>query len=102
MHIKFDKKLTEYVTKKGYAAITVDVINCVGCCADTSELATAFVKEERANELKAKGAAVHQGDGAEVLILAKGLYYDDEITFSLRNFFGAKDVNIEGLSAFKL
>lgn len=102
MHIAYDQKLTDYMQRKGYAAIVVETVSAIGCCADTTELATRFVKQPEAQELKAKGCAVHEGDVGEVLIVTRGLHYDDTVTFGLRSFFGAKDVVVKGISPWKL
>ena len=102
MHITFDQKLADYMRKKGYVAIAVDTISAIGCCADTTELATRFVREAEAAKLKAKGCGVHTADVGEVLVEAKGLHYDDEVRFGLRSFFGAKDITVKGIHAFKI
>ncbi len=102
MHITFDQKLADYMRKKGYAGIAVDTVSAIGCCADTTELATRFVRESEAEKLKAKGCAVHTADIGEVFIEAKGLHYNDEVHFGLRNFFGAKDITVKGIQAFRI
>ena len=102
MHISFDQKLQDYMRKKGFAGIAVSTVSAIGCCADATELATRFVRDDEAARLKARGCGVHTADVGEVFIETKGLHYDDEVTFSLRNFFGAKDVRVKGISAWKL
>ncbi len=102
MHIAYDDKLIAYMKKKGYVAIAVETASATGCCADVTELATRFVRESEAEQLKAAGCGVHEGDWGEVLVLEKGLHYDDEISFKLRNFFGAKDVVVKGIAPWKL
>ena len=102
VHISFDQKLQDYMRKKGFAGIAVSTVSAIGCCADTTELATRFVRDVEAARLKACGCGVHTADVGEVFIETKGLHYDDEVTFSLRNFFGAKDVRVKGISAWKL
>lgn len=102
MHISFDQKLQDYMRKKGFAGIAVSTVSAIGCCVDATELATRFVRDDEAARLKARGCGVHTADVGEVFIETKGLHYDDEVTFSLRNFFGAKDVRVKGISAWKL
>ena len=102
VHISFDQKLQDYMRKKGFAGIAVSTVSAIGCCADTTERATRFVRDDEAARLKARGCGVHAADVGEVFIETKGLHYDDEVTFSLRNFFGAKDVRGKGISAWKL
>ena len=102
VHISFDQKLQDYMRKKGFAGIAVSTVSAIGCCADITELATRFVRDDEAARLKARGCGVHTADVGEVFIETKGLHYDDKVTFSLRNFFGAKDVRVKGISAWKL
>lgn len=102
VHITFDQKLQDYMRKKGYVGIAVSTVSAIGCCADTTELATRFVRDDEAALLKSKGCGVHSADVGEVLVETKGLHYDDEVTFGLRSFFGAKDVRVKGISAWRL
>ena len=102
VHISFDQKLQDYMRKKGFAGIAVSTVSAIGCCADTTELATRFVRDDEAARLKARGCGVHTADVGEVFIETKGLHYDDKVTFSLRNFFGGKDVRVKGIGAWKL
>ncbi len=102
LHIALDQPLIDYMRKKGYTGIAVDTVSAIGCCADTTELATRFVKAPEAERLRAKGCGVHAADFGEVFIETKGLHYDEEISFSLRSFFGAKDIRVKGIQAFRL
>ena len=102
MHIAYDQKLIDYMQKKNYVGIAVESVSAVGCCADATELSTRFVREKEATALKEKGCAVHEGDVGEVLVVTKGLHYDDEVSFGLRSFLGAKDVVVRGIAPWKL
>ena len=102
VHITFDQPLIDYMRKKGYVGIAVDTVSAIGCCADTTELATRFVKAPEAEKLRAKGCGVHEADYGEVFIETRGLHYDENIRFSLRSFFGAKDIRVKGIQAFRL
>ncbi len=102
MHITYDEKLIAYMKKKGYAAIIVETVGAVGCCADVTELSTRFIRENDVPKIKETGCGVHEGDWGEVLVLTKGLHYDSEISFKLRSFFGAKDIVIKGIAPWKI
>ncbi len=88
--------------KKGYAGIAVNTVSAIGCCADTTELATRFVKAEEAEKLREKGCGVHTADYGEVFVETKGLHYDEAISFSLKSFLGIKDIKVRGIKAFKI
>ena len=102
MHVTFDQPLIDYMRKKGYAGIAVDTVSAIGCCADTTELATRFVKAPEAEKLRAKGCGVHTADFGEVFVETKGLHYADDISFSLKSFLGIKDIKVKGIQVFRI
>lgn len=101
MQITYDEKLQDYMRKKGYSYIAVESVSATGCCADLSEISTRFVRDKDVAALKEKGCGVLQAPIGEVLIITKGLEYDEEVTFSLKSFLGAKDIAIKGIKAWK-
>jgi hypothetical protein len=108
MRITLSQQLIDYMVRKGYAAVVVDAVNPIGCCADISEVVTSFAKAGHAAQLKEKGCAVHTPEGSageqglEVLVCSRGLHYDDEAHLGLRSFLGVKDVTVEGIRPWKL
>lgn len=102
MGVSFDQKLVEYMQKKGYAAVSVEAISPKGCCADTAELCTGFVKPADLATVKAKAWRVLPADDFEVILLTRGIEYDEDVTLGLRSFLGAKDVTLKGMRPWKL
>lgn len=100
--IVYDQKLQDYMNRKGYSYIAIESISPKGCCADLSELLTRFVSDKSAQVLKSKGCGVLKAPIGEILILTKGLEYDEAITFGLRSFFGAKDITVEGIAPWRI
>lgn len=102
MNITYDQRLKDYMERKGYVAIVVDTLSPVGCCADTTELCTRFAREAEAAALKEKGCKVLPAELGEVLVLARGLEYDEDVSFGLRSFLGIKDITVKGIRAWRL
>lgn len=102
MRIVYEQALLDYMERKGYRCIAVESISPKGCCADMTELHTRFVRDKDVAGLKAKGCGVFEAPVGELLILSRGLEFDEVVTFGLRTFFGAKDVTVKGLAPWKL
>lgn len=90
------------MVKKKYSAIVVEQIDPIGCCADTSELLLRFVNEKGAD--KFRDQAIRQLDApyGELFVMVRGLDYDNEITFGLRNFLGLKDITVKGIRHWQI
>ena len=52
--------------------------------------------------IASKAARVLEGELGTVIVTARALEYDEEITLGLRSFFGLKDITFKGIAAFKL
>lgn len=104
VNVTLSQQLADYMHRKGYVAVTVETVNPIGCCADISEVATAFARPDHAARLKDEGCAVHATDreGLEVLVKTRGLDYDDEVALGLRSFLGVKDVTVQGIRPWRL
>lgn len=90
------------MVKKKYSAIVIEQIDPIGCCADTSELLLRFVNEKGAD--KFRDQAIRQLDApyGELFVMVRGLDYDNEITFGLRNFLGLKDITVKGIRHWQI
>ncbi|MBR2834761.1 MAG: hypothetical protein IKE43_03480 [Coriobacteriales bacterium] len=103
MQISCDNRLRSYMESKGYSHIVIDIVTPVGCCTDMTELTTRFAKPEEAAELKTgRFCRVEPFEGGELLILARGLHYDEPIKLGLKSFLGLKDIAVDGIKAWKL
>lgn len=98
--ISFNQKLVDYMAKKGYVALSVEMVSPIGACADTSELSIGFVRPRNLPALQKKALRVLPCNQGKVLIMSRGIEIDDTVVFGLRSFFGAKDVTAQGMRAF--
>lgn len=101
MNIIYSQKLMDYMSKKDYAALSVEMVSPVGACADTSELCIGFIRARDLPSFQEKALRVLPCDQGDVYILSRGIETDDEIHLSLHSFLGVKDVRAEGMRAFK-
>lgn len=102
MNIIYEQPLIDYMKRKSYSAIVIEQIDPIGCCADTSELLLRFVTEKGANKLRDQAIRQLDAPFGELFVMIRGLDYDDDITFSLRNFLGLKDITVNGIHHWKL
>lgn len=102
MNIIYEQPLIDYMKRKSYSAIVIEQIDPIGCCADTSELLLRFVTEKGANKLRDQAIRQLGAPFGELFVMIRGLDYDDDITFGLRNFLGLKDITVNGIRHWKL
>lgn len=102
MNIIYEQPLIDYMKRKSYSAIVIEQIDPTGCCADTSELLLRFVTEKGANKLRDQAIRQLDAPFGELFVMIRGLDYDDDITFGLRNFLGLKDITVNGIRHWKL
>lgn len=100
MIITYSQKLVDYMSKKGYAALSVEMVSPIGACADTSELSIGFIRTRDLPAYQEKALRVLPCEQGDLYILSRGIETDEEIKLSLRSFLGAKDVRAEGMRAF--
>lgn len=87
--------------KKGWRHIAIEQASACGCCVDLPEVATRFVDDAAADELRAKGCVELHGELGSVLV-ARGMEYDNSVELGLRSFFGAKDITVRGIRSWSL
>jgi len=102
VNIIYEQPLIDYMKRKSYSAIVIEQIDPIGCCADTSELLLRFVTEKGANKLRDQAIRQLDAPFGELFVMIRGLDYDDDITFGLRNFLGLKDITVNGIRHWKL
>lgn len=105
MKVTFDAVLAAFMQKKKYVAIVVEAINPKGCCADITELCLGFANATHAQKLKEKACRMLPVEGYgefEVLVLSRGLEYEEEVAFALKSFLGIKDVTVQGIRPWKM
>lgn len=99
--VVYTQRLKDYMEKKGYRAISMELLSPMGAMADSTELHTKFVGEKEAAKLKAKGFRAVPVEAGE-LLLGRGVEWDDEVEVGLRSFLGLKDITVKGIYAFRL
>lgn len=97
-----EQPLLDYVHKKKYTAIVIEPIAPIGCCADMEEILTRFVKEKDIATLINKGYRVLATDPLCILTSGTTLTFDDEVTLGLRRFLGVVDIQVTGVSTWRL
>ena len=102
MNVTYSEDLIAYMKKKSYSALIVEQIDPVGCCADTSELLLRFVNRKGADKLRDHAIRCLVAPYGELLIMVRGLDYDENIHFRLKTFLGLKDIVVEGIHHWKL
>lgn len=102
MDVSYSQVLIDYMKKKSYSAIVIEQIDPIGCCADTSELLLRFVNEKGADKLRDQAIRQLDAPYGELIVMVRGLDYDDHLSFDLRNFLGLKDIKVEGVRAWTL
>ena len=100
MAITYTQELKDYMERKGYRHIVVDQVDSKTCCAGFSELVTSFAPDKRAEEYRSKATRVLESEMGDIFVIPRGLEYDDDITFDLKNFLGAKDIEVKGIRVF--
>lgn len=98
--VTYSQRLKDYMARKGYDSIAMELLSPMGATADSTELYTRFVRGKEAAQLKEKGWRVLPGEVGEIL-LGRGVEYDDRIELGLRSFLGAKDITVKGIYAFR-
>lgn len=99
--VTYTQRLKEYMARKGYKHIAMEMLSPMGATADATELYTRFVRDKEYEQLKSRGWFVIHGEVGDIL-LDRGVEFDDTIELGLRSFFGAKDITCKGIYAFRL
>ena len=99
-NIVYDRKLIDYMARKGYSALSVELISPIGACADTSELCIGFIRPRDLPAFQKKALRILPYDQGTLYLMSRGIETDDRIFLGLRSFFGAKDVTVKGMRAF--
>ena len=102
MKVTYTQKLKDYMMRKGYTHIVVDLVDSATSTSGFTDICGRFVKDEEAAAIAPKAARVLEGELGTVIVTARALEYDEEITLGLRSFFGLKDITFKGMAAFKL
>lgn len=102
MRVTYQQKLIDYMQRRSYAAIVVESVDPIGCCADMQELLLRFVDAKGADQVREQAIRQLDVPYGELFIMVRGLDYDEDIEFGLRSFLGLKDITVKGIRAWSL
>ena len=102
MNIVFSEDLKSYLQRKNYHAIEISIAESRTCCSGSCELALIPLTDRAAEISRGKAVRVIDAPEAQLLVMDRGLEYDEDVSLGLRNFLGVKDVTVEGIRAYSL
>ncbi len=102
MEIIFDNELANYMNKKGYAAVSLDILLPVGSEADEPEMITKFLTEKQYHADKDKAFKLFTEGDYPVLIMQPGYTLGNTLKLGLTSFLGAKDITVTGAELYAL
>lgn len=104
MEIIYTQKLTDYLTRKKYAGLVVELVDSATSTSGFADICIAPLSARGLAALEKDGSIVRRYDApvGELIITARALEYDDVVTFDVRNFLGIKDIRVDGIKAFTL
>lgn len=96
MTIIYEDKLKDYMLKKGIEHILIESY-AGNSCTGFPEISARFADIKTAERTKKRGCRIIQGEVGEILILTRGLKYNDTITLGIHTFMGIKVVTVDGI-----
>jgi hypothetical protein len=100
--VRYTDRLKEYMAKKGHSHIMIELVDTKTCCSGFSEITAHFISDKTLTRIEKDICNRFDGEVGDVVVTARGLEYDDEITFDLKSFVGLKDIEIKGIRAWSL
>ena len=102
MNLVYTQQIKDYMAAKGYVGIAFEQLSSIGCCADSVELYSRFVKGPEAEKLRAQGTWRIVEAPVGELFLARGIECAEDVTVSLKSFLGLKDIKADGIYPWRL
>lgn len=102
MNITYSQKLSDYLTRKGYAALVVDIVDSATSTSGFVDICVSPVKQSALEQLDKGGSIIRRYEApvGELIVLARGLEYEENVSLELRSFLGIKDIRISGIKAW--
>lgn len=102
MNITYTQKLIDYLTRKEIAAITIDIVDSGTSTSGFVDICATPVSAKVLAKIEAEGSILKRFDApvGELIVLTRGLEYDEDVTLDLRSFLGIKDIRIDGIRAW--
>lgn len=102
MKITYSEKLISYMQRKGHEHIVVEIAEASTCCSGFATLTAHFASSKEVASLSGKVVSRFEGSVGDVLVLSRGIEYDNAPELGLRSFLGIKDISFKGMRAFHL
>lgn len=104
MEIVYTQKLIDYMTRKKYAGLVVELVDSATSTSGFADICVAPLSARGLAALEKDGSIIRRYDApvGELVITVRALEYDDVVTFDLRSFLGIKDIRVKGIKAFTL
>lgn len=100
MNITYSQKLKDYMARKGYEHIVIEMVDSKTCCAGFADIVGRFADEKGVAKLSGKILRRFDGEVGDVIVTAHGLEYDEDVELGLRSFLGAKDITFKGIRPY--
>lgn len=97
----YSDRLREYLARKGFDHVAVELLSPTGATADSTELYVRPIREPEAQRLLAIGWRSMPAPVGRILV-GRGVEFEDSVELGLRSFLGLKDVTTSGFFAWKL
>ena len=102
MKITYTQKLIDYMQRKGYKHIVVEMAEASNCCSGFATLSAHFASDREVASLSGKIVNRFEASLGDCIVLSRGVEYDDYVELGLRSFLGIKDITFKGMRAFSL
>lgn len=102
MSVVFTQKLQDYMAKKGYTHIVIELVDSGTSTSGFADIVCRPVNKKGAAQIQDKAIRCIEADGGQVLVMQRALEYEDEIVFDLKSFFGIKDIVVTGIRAWSM
>ena len=102
MSIVFTQKLQDYMAKKGFTHVVVELVDSGTSTSGFADIVCRPVNQKGADKMADKVIRSLDAEGGQVLITQRALEYDDQITFDLKSFLGIKDITVTGIRAWSM
>lgn len=102
MNISYTQKLIDYLERKGFAAVSVDIVDSGTSTSGFVDIIVSPVTAKALASLEKDGSIIRRYDApvGELVILSRGLEYDEDVELDLRSFLGIKDIRVKGIKAW--
>lgn len=100
MHVRLTPELKEYMAKKNYRHIEIELVDSGTSTCGFAEVAGKFLTDEQAAAIQAKSRHVLDTELGHVYCTAV-FEFDEEPVLGIKSFFGLKDITISGIHGWR-